>query len=196
MSDIRLQIKIKSSRIMRAMEKAGIYSAAELCRAMNLPRHQTMVGDLINMKRSPVCRNGSWRRLALEMATAVHREPEELWPEYLRYVELKKNEVTVDMDVDQFQELASNPNHLLRNMAVRDAIAQLPDRLKNVLELRYGLNGNGEHTLEETGALLINSGGGRGVTRERVRQMEAKALRKLRSLHAREALGLSEEDKA
>lgn len=195
MSDIRLQIKIKSSRIMRAMEKAGIYSVAELCRIMGMPRHQSDVGEMVNMKRSPVQRDGSWRPIALELATAVHCEPEDLWPEYLRYVELKKNEVNVDMDVEQFQELASNPDHLLRDMGVKIALSALPARERHVLELRFGLNGNGEHTLEEAGAAIERHDGKKTpVNRERVRQLEQKALRRLKSWHDRQALGLTPED--
>ena len=44
---------------------------------------------------------------------------------------------------------------------------------RNVLTLRFGLDGGGEKTLEEVGKAL-------NVTRERIRQIEAKALRKMR----------------
>ena len=54
MSDVRLQIKIKSSRIMRAMEAIGIYSIAELCRVSGMPKADSQVGNLINMKCSPL----------------------------------------------------------------------------------------------------------------------------------------------
>ena len=196
MSDIRLQIKIKSSRILRAMEKVGIYTIAELARAMETPKRQTALGELVNMKASPLLKDGGWRPISLNLATALHREPDELWPEYLRYVELQKNEVSVDMSMEEFETLASNPNHLLRSMAVREAIAQLPDRLRNVMELRYGLNGNGEHTLQEVAALTKNSSGQQGLSVERVRSLEDKALRRLREMHRFKRLGLSEEDLA
>lgn len=56
---------------------------------------------------------------------------------------------------------------------VENALGTLSYRERYVLELRYGLVDNQERTLEEVGGML-------NVTRERVRQIEAKALRKLR----------------
>jgi len=53
------------------------------------------------------------------------------------------------------------------------ALATLKDRERRVLILRFGLNGNDEHTLEQIGQQI-------GVTRERIRQIEEKALRRLR----------------
>ena len=56
---------------------------------------------------------------------------------------------------------------------VRGALSVLSDREREVLEMRFGLKDGQEHTLEEVGKHF-------GVTRERIRQIEAKALRKMR----------------
>jgi RNA polymerase primary sigma factor len=56
---------------------------------------------------------------------------------------------------------------------VRGALSVLSEREREVLEMRFGLKDGQEHTLEEVGKHF-------GVTRERIRQIEAKALRKLR----------------
>jgi RNA polymerase primary sigma factor len=56
-----------------------------------------------------------------------------------------------------------------------DILSQLSDREMKIIQLRFGLAGEGPLTLEETGKLL-------GITRERVRQIQEKATIKLRSL--------------
>ena len=61
---------------------------------------------------------------------------------------------------------------LLREQ-IRDVLGYLSEREREVLEMRFGLNDGKDHTLEEVGRSF-------GVTRERIRQIEAKALRKLR----------------
>lgn len=57
---------------------------------------------------------------------------------------------------------------------VVDLLGMLTDRERLVLKLRYGIGDNQERTLEEVGILL-------NVTRERIRQIESKAMIKLRS---------------
>ncbi|HXX78109.1 MAG TPA: sigma-70 family RNA polymerase sigma factor, partial [Ktedonobacteraceae bacterium] len=62
--------------------------------------------------------------------------------------------------------------HLLRE-EIRKVLGQLTLRERQVIELRFGLIDDHDHTLEEVGKKLK-------VTRERVRQIEERAIRKLR----------------
>jgi RNA polymerase primary sigma factor len=61
----------------------------------------------------------------------------------------------------------------LRKKELADALQRLNPRMRRVLALRFGLEGQNPQTLEEVGAVL-------GITRERVRQLESRALRELR----------------
>ena len=63
--------------------------------------------------------------------------------------------------------------HVLRAKELAAALSSLNPRMRRVLALRFGLDGERPQTLEEVGA-------GLGITRERVRQLESRALRELR----------------
>ncbi len=69
----------------------------------------------------------------------------------------------------------------LRSQILADALRALPDRSRAVVVLRYGLGDADPKTLEEIGRRL-------GLTRERVRQIEVDALKRLGSLHEMEAV--------
>ena len=76
-------------------------------------------------------------------------------------------------------ETAESPFELasenLRRQNVRKALDALPEREREVMEMRFGLNGHQARTLEEVGRAF-------GVTRERIRQIENNTLKKLESL--------------
>jgi RNA polymerase primary sigma factor len=71
----------------------------------------------------------------------------------------------------------------LRQDAVRRAVAKLPDREREIVKMRFGLNGDPDpQSLEQIGRRL-------GLTRERVRQIETQALARLSVERELEALG-------
>ena len=79
-------------------------------------------------------------------------------------------------DFIEDQEAQSPSDHAayeLLKEQLEDVLDTLTDREENVLRLRFGLDDGRTRTLEEVGKVF-------GVTRERIRQIEAKALRKLR----------------
>jgi len=70
----------------------------------------------------------------------------------------------------------------LRSQALRRALRELPDREREVVVLRYGLDGGDPRTLEQIGRHL-------GLTRERVRQIEIESLRRLALVREVQAVG-------
>lgn len=75
-------------------------------------------------------------------------------------------------DEDALEPMDAAAREMLREQ-VQNALAVLSERERQVLELRFGLIDGKDHTLEEVSRYF-------NVTRERIRQIEAKALRKLR----------------
>jgi RNA polymerase primary sigma factor len=76
------------------------------------------------------------------------------------------------VDEDAPSPMDSAAREMLREQ-IQHALEELPEREREVLELRFGLTDGMDHTLEEVSRHF-------DVTRERIRQIEAKALRKLR----------------
>jgi RNA polymerase primary sigma factor len=64
--------------------------------------------------------------------------------------------------------------HITLQDTINEVLRQLSRREMRIIELRFGLSGDGPLTLEETGKVL-------GITRERVRQIQEKAINKLRN---------------
>lgn len=92
-------------------------------------------------------------------------------------------DITVDDDnVTRLSDLIKDDNsqepfESVFNIALQETLdevlQQLSEREKRIIQYRYGLAGEGPFTLEETGKML-------GITRERVRQIQEKAISKLR----------------
>jgi len=82
-------------------------------------------------------------------------------------------------------QLSRTPRRLVQNeqlnQLISDWIQELPERHQEVLARRFGLNGHDSDTLENVGVEI-------GLTRERVRQIQIDALRKLQSIVLRDGL--------
>ncbi|MDO4845254.1 MAG: sigma-70 family RNA polymerase sigma factor, partial [Oscillospiraceae bacterium] len=75
---------------------------------------------------------------------------------------------------EKHQQPEDEINRTMLREHIETVLKRLTPREERVLRLRYGLEGGKVYTLEEVGQIL-------NVTRERVRQIEHKALRKLHS---------------
>ena len=111
------------------------------------------------------------QRIALEPVSLETPIGEEEDSHLGDFIEDKDNESPVDYTTKQL--LKEELNSILK---------ELTDREEKVLRLRYGLDDNHPRTLEEVGKVF-------NVTRERIRQIEAKAIKKLKHPTRRKKLG-------
>ena len=189
-SDYRVKISVSNARIRRAMQAAGYTSVLQMCRVKNLSIGATF--DLVNMKASPLNQKGEWRKCVLELADALYSLPDDLFSERQKVLVLKSS--TGSKDVTEAELTRISEQHVwdnrLEDMQDNEGIreiaheqtedllkatmdAYLTPREKMVLSARNGLLGT-ERSLDEVAKAL-------DVSRERVRQIEAKAIRRLQA---------------
>jgi len=124
-----------------------------------------------------------------ELATEVSLPPRKVdWMMQVSWLPLSLespvNEDDEDSELGQFIEDELTPTPLQSTYSkmliekIEQVLDSLPPRESRILRLRYGLENGRLHTLEEVGQKF-------GLTRERIRQIETKALRRLR--HPRRA---------
>ena len=90
---------------------------------------------------------------------------------------MSRDEDTSHGDYIEDEKIISPDNMTMNNMLrekLKEIIYCLPHREQRVLKMRFGLEDGYVHTLEEVGYLFQ-------VTRERIRQIESKALKKLQN---------------
>jgi len=165
------------------IRQAILRAVADQGRTIRLPAH---VVDELN----------KLNRVAKQLAQELGREPssEELAAELeippkriTELMSLAGQPLSLETPVGEEEEstlaefieddITPNPTsltaHTLMGEQVEDALASLTPREARVLRLRYGLEDGEDYTLEQVGEKL-------GLTRERIRQIQAQALRRLR----------------
>ena len=181
MTDYRVQIKVRNARLLRAIERAGHQPGQIFAREVGI----SYTGHLLpylNLKRTPFDENGDLRPCAEMLCVFLNRLPDELWSEEQRYP-LLTNAAEIELSAASVHELLASPSDcadplsLLEKKQAAQAIDALLDTLTpreaEVMRLRHGIDGE-PMNLEEMAKA-------KGCSRERIRQIEAKALRKLRA---------------
>jgi RNA polymerase sigma factor (sigma-70 family) len=134
---------------------------------------------VINLKKAPVDRKGEWIPSVLKVCEYLFVMPTDLFSQE-QMTPLKTNKGTVDLGFEDISRMLDDPTQdpSLRlerqdiTGAVGTILEELTERERKIINLRFGIDGK-EHSLLEIADIF-------GVTRERVRQIEGKALRKLR----------------
>lgn len=177
MKDYRLTLKVRNNRILRAVEATGRNFGGKWCRANGVDYHKAV--QLVAMTLSPINEEGHLIKAAVQLCDALNKTPDDLWSKEQIYP-LEKNFSELEMDHDQVisllphnQQVIEHDTSGIENEQAKAIIATAMRSLKareiEVLRLIF----YEDFTLQECADRL-------NVTRERVRQIEQKALRKMR----------------
>lgn len=176
--DIRVTVKVQNANILRRMNAAGIFTVSDLARRLDI--NQSLLGNIINMKVSGRTKAGEWRKPVMDLAKLFGCLPEDLFSKRQELEELRKNVASRDVSEGEIAQLMQQPITPEQNLLTAEGskvISDMVDTLENpreseVIRRRYGLDGEPEMTLQQLAEEY-------GVSRERVRQLELKAIRHL-----------------
>ena len=173
MKDYNVTVKVRNNHLLTAMRANGYFTASELSRASGVG--QSRIGEYLNLQRAPLLIGGAWSRQVLKLADTLKRLPEDLFPK-LHWTEvLAKNTAEVEMEFLEIQAIsaAKTPEEIAMFsesvLQIDSVLKRLTTREESVIRARF-YDGK---TLDEIGLEL-------GVSRDRIRQIEAKGLEKLR----------------
>ena len=182
--EYRVKVSVRNNLILNAIEDFGYTKISKFCEEHGL--NTVSVRLLVQFRKRPIEPDGEFCKVAKDLMEVLGAAPTDLWTAEQLELCLPKNSIEKEigqraldkiLGMDNGELLAiETPDEKLSNrerkVVLINALETLTPREQYVLVSRFGL-GCEEQTLEEISEDI-------DVTRERVRQIEAKALRKLR----------------
>ena len=182
-----VKVSIRNNLIIRAIHKAGYRNVSQFCEQNGMAK--TQLTELISFRTPPLTKEGEFREPAKKLMEGLCALPTELWTAEQLTMELKRNTSIKEVNLDAMLSVLGinaeealqmieppKPDEVLEEKEKAQVVGEMLDSLTpreaRVLRMRFGI-GCDEHTLEEVGKKL-------DVTSERIRQMEVKALRKMK----------------
>jgi RNA polymerase sigma factor (sigma-70 family) len=188
MDAYRIKVSIRNHKLLSAIEAAGYKSVAAFERDADVKLGR--INGLVSMKEAPLNADGSFSPLAKIVMEILGAAPTDLWTEEQLTLALNKNTAEKSVSSDLIQHLLTHnetsmllpsPEGELEEKETQKIIGELvhglTKREETVIKMRFW----DDKTLEQVAESME-------VTRERVRQIEAKALRKLRHDSKKEIL--------
>lgn len=186
-SEYRVKVIVRNNLILNLIEEKGYTSILKFAEDHGL-RYKELY-TFISLKKAPLTPEGEFCVAAKQLMEIFGAAPNDLWTDEQLTMKLNKNYSERKMNRDDLAQLAQNlptitgqitydsPEEALYKKETAkvtfDMLENLTPRERKAIILRWGVDGTGERTLEQVANIL-------DVTRERVRQIEAKAFRKLR----------------
>jgi len=179
MNPVRIEIRIRNNYLFQAIMR-DYPNVNQFCIAFGI--HPSVIGTYINLKTSPFLQSGEYSKSAERIARLLHMLPEDLFPRKL--YGLKETNAVFELPLESMDLLTNDEMPLLESVedqyirecerqGVRKILTTLDPREAEILKLRYGFDDK-PLSLEDC-ALQFN------VTKARIQQIEAKALKRLRS---------------
>lgn len=177
-----VRVSVKNNRLHKMRTEAGL-TVGQLREktGVNLGTYAKLVG----LRLSPKTKKGKWRIPVKRLAKFFKCCEEDLFPPNLESVinpsaskEVRADEIAqLCAPQEQLRLMAPDPEQVIIGEEVKhalyDELGTLTAREETVIRMRFGLGDEKESTLEEIGKHF-------GVGRQRIREIEAKALHKLR----------------
>jgi RNA polymerase sigma factor (sigma-70 family) len=183
MEEVRIEIRVRNNVLYHAIYDSYA-SVAAFSRQYGL--HQTYILDLINLKKSPIGKKGKWLAFCIRLSEILKINIDLLFPLRLYQLESPKRTVELSLhelstgELSQLKSLPAVSGPYLEmveqelEQTIEKALAEFSPKEQEMLRLRFGFNSEQrEYLYEEIGDKFNVSG-------ERVRQIVAKILRKLR----------------
>lgn len=180
MKEFRLKVSVRNNLLLSAIEAQGYKSVAEFERACEIGIGR--INNLVAMRDAPILQSGEFSQNAKLIMEVLGAAPTDLWTEQQLTIKLKTNSGERAIDANLVQHLLeqksrtdylpSPEDSLLAaetSAIVQQVLGTISPREKDILQERF----EKDLTLEEVG-------NHHGVSKERIRGIEAKALRKLR----------------
>lgn len=180
MNEYRLKITVRNNLLLSAIEAAGYKTQTEFANAAFLS--VSRVNNLIALREPPIGPSGDFTPTAKKVMEALGAAPSDLWTDAQLYIKLRRNSASAEVNAESIKSLMGEslrpiqieaPDDFAERLeateVVKDAIRGLTSQQAFVLRERF----YGEKSLEEVAERM-------GLTRERIRQIEMKAMRRLR----------------
>jgi RNA polymerase sigma factor (sigma-70 family) len=186
MSDYRIKITIRNDRLLRAIEEAGYKNVQQF--ALDNFFHYEKVNRLIRGVFKPITEEGSLKPFCSEVLRVLGKKIEDCFtPKQLQG--FKKSTFVTSVDEKTLMQLSQN-NSTVELKLVENDVKKIIDKIflenlrpkeERILRMRYGIGLDTSHTLEQIGLEF-------SVTRERIRDLETKAIEKLKKPHVAKQL--------
>jgi DNA-binding CsgD family transcriptional regulator len=173
--DYRVTVKVRNNKILTAAERVGL-SIPKVAKAAGVS--YPALNDLVNMTASPFTRDGKVRPLVDDVCAALGVPFDELFSDAQREA-LTTNKSEVEVDAEQvYLLMGQHATHQQiehddgLGCALLEAVETLTEMEQEVINSRFGIDGP-EQSRQQIADRF-------GVSMERIRQLEQRAMRKLR----------------